>query len=213
MEETGLHGVAGKLVGQLSKGFRQRVGLAQALVGDPDVLILDEPTVGLDPRQIADIRALIKGLAGRRTVILSTHILPEVSMVCDRVVIINQGQVIESDTTANLGKKLSKSDKVQLMVGAGGHEVADYLGRLDKVKNVRVTQEAEGHSTLEVETNKGTDLRASLASAIVQKGWNLYELKTIGLGLEEVFLQLVTQDSLHSQIEEAPAAEELAHEV
>ena len=212
MEETGLHGVSGKLVGQLSKGFRQRVGLAQALVGDPDVLILDEPTVGLDPRQIADIRALIKGLAGRRTVILSTHILPEVSMVCDRVVIINQGLVVESDTTANLGKKLAKTDRVQVTVSADGQSAADYLGRLDKVKKVSVTLEAEGHSTLEVESNKGTDLRPALAAAIVQKGWGLFEMKTVGLGLEEVFLQLVRQDSAHAQTEEAPAnaAEEAA---
>jgi ABC-2 type transport system ATP-binding protein len=214
IEETGLGTVAGRLVGQLSKGFRQRVGLAQALVGDPDVLILDEPTVGLDPRQIADIRALIKSLAGRRTVILSTHILPEVSMVCDRVIIINKGLVVESDTTANLGKKLAKSDKVQLTLGAGGQEASDYLGRLDKVKKVRITHEADGHSTLEVESDKGTDLRASLASSVVQKGWSLYELKTVGLGLEEVFLQLVTQDSAHAQDEAAeptaPAAEELA---
>jgi ABC-2 type transport system ATP-binding protein len=195
MEETGLHGVGGKLVAQLSKGFRQRVGLAQALVGDPEVLILDEPTVGLDPRQIADIRALIKSLAGRRTVILSTHILPEVSMVCDRVVIINQGLVVESDSTANLGKKLSKTDKVQVILGAPAKTAADYLGRLDKVKKVSVTQESDDHSTLEVETAKGTDLRASLAAAIVQKGWNLYELKSIGLGLEEVFLQLITRES------------------
>ena len=209
MEETGLHSVSGKLVGQLSKGFRQRVGLAQALVGDPDVLILDEPTVGLDPRQIADIRTLIKSLAGRRTVILSTHILPEVSMVCDRVVIINKGLVVESDTTANLGKKLAKSDKVQVTLGAHGQEAADYLGRLDKVKKVRVTNEGEGFSTLEVETDKGTDLRASLAASVVQKGWPLVELKAVGLGLEEVFLQLITQDSAHA-VEAAPAAEEAA---
>lgn len=210
MEETGLHSVSGKLVGQLSKGFRQRVGLAQALVGDPDVLILDEPTVGLDPRQIADIRTLIKSLAGRRTVILSTHILPEVSMVCDRVVIINKGLVVESDTTANLGKKLAKSDKVQLTLGAHAQEAADYLGRLDKVKKVSVSKEADGFSTLEVETDKGTDLRASLAAAVVQKGWSLVELKAVGLGLEEVFLQLITQDSAHAAAEAAPVAEEVA---
>ncbi len=214
IEETGLGTVAGKLIGQLSKGFRQRVGLAQALLGDPEVLILDEPTVGLDPRQIADIRALIKSLAGSRTVILCTHILPEVSMVCDRVIIINKGLVVESDTTANLGKKLAKSDKVQVTLGAAGQEAADYLGRLDKVKKVRVREEAEGHSTLEVESDKGTDLRASLASSVVQKGWNLYELKTVGLGLEEVFLQLVTQDSAHAQDDAAEktatAAEEMA---
>jgi ABC-2 type transport system ATP-binding protein len=205
MEETGLHGVSGKLVAQLSKGFRQRVGLAQAMVGDPEVLILDEPTVGLDPRQIADIRALIKSLAGRRTVILSTHILPEVSMVCDRVIIINQGLVVESDTTANLGKKLSKTDKVQVVLGAPAKAASDYLGRLDKVKKVTVTQETDDHSTLEVETAKGTDLRASLAAAIVQKGWDLYELKAVGLGLEEVFLQLITREPAAGQAPEPTA--------
>jgi ABC-2 type transport system ATP-binding protein len=194
MAETGVEAVAGKLIAQLSKGFRQRVGLASALVGDPEVLILDEPTVGLDPRQIAEIRTLIKSMAGRRTVILSTHILPEVSVVCDRVIIINKGLVIEQDTTANLGKKLSKSDRVQITLTAGAEEARGLLGRLDKVKRVSVRSESEGSSTLEVETAKGTDLRAAMASAVVAKGWGLLELKTVGLGLEEVFLQLVTQE-------------------
>ena len=198
MEETAVTGVAGKLIAQLSKGFRQRVGLAQALVGDPEVLILDEPTVGLDPKQIADIRALIKSLAGRRTVILSTHILPEVSIVCDRVIIINRGLVVESDTTANLAKKLSTSDRVQIGVLAGAEEAAEHLRRLDKVKRVSVRSQDEGVATLEVETNKGTDLRATLAAAVHQKGWGLVELKAVGLGLEEVFLQLVTEEPAHA---------------
>jgi ABC-2 type transport system ATP-binding protein len=199
MDETAVGGVAGKLIGQLSKGFRQRVGLASALVGDPEVLILDEPTVGLDPKQIADIRALIKSLAGRRTVILSTHILPEVSMVCDRVIIINRGLVVESDTTANLGKKLATSDRVQLSLQAGAEEAAEHLRRLDKVKRVSIKGQDDGVATVEVEASKGTDLRAALAASVVQKGWGLLELKAVGLGLEEVFLQLVTQ-------EPAPAA-------
>jgi ABC-2 type transport system ATP-binding protein len=194
MEETSITGVSGKLIGQLSKGFRQRVGLAQALVGDPEVLILDEPTVGLDPRQIADIRALIRSLAGRRTVILSTHILPEVSMVCDHVVIINRGEIVENDSTPNLAKKLAKSDRVQLSVQADSGAASDLLKRMDKVKKVTVKSEDDGVSTLEVETNKGTDLRAAMAAAVVQKGWDLLELKAMGLGLEEVFLRLVTQE-------------------
>jgi ABC-2 type transport system ATP-binding protein len=202
LEETGISAVAGKLVGQLSKGFRQRVGLAQALVGDPEVLILDEPTVGLDPKQIADIRALIKSLAGRRTVILSTHILPEVSMVCDRVVIINKGLVVESAKTADLGKRLVKSDRVQVGLRAAADEAAEFLRRLDKVKKVSLRGEDGGLATLEVESGKGDDLRSSIAAAVVQKGWDLVELKAVGLGLEEVFLQLVTQ--------EAPKAEEEA---
>jgi ABC-2 type transport system ATP-binding protein len=196
MEETAIGPVAGKLIAQLSKGFRQRVGLAQALVGDPEVLILDEPTVGLDPKQIADIRVLIRSLAGRRTVILSTHILPEVSMVCDHVVIINRGLVVESDTTANLGRKLSTSDRVQVSLTADAEEAAAHLRRMDKVKRVSIKAAAEdGLATLEVETAKGTDLRAAMAASVVQRGWGLVELKAVGLGLEEVFLQLVTQET------------------
>ncbi|HTB35337.1 MAG TPA: ATP-binding cassette domain-containing protein [bacterium] len=194
MEETAITGVSGKLIAQLSKGFRQRVGLAQALVGDPEVLILDEPTVGLDPRQIADIRALIKSLAGRRTVILCTHILPEVSMVCDHVVIINRGQIVENDSTPNLAKKLAKSDRVLVSVGAGAGPATELLKRLDKVKKVSLRSEDDGVATLEVETAKGTDLRAAMAAAVVQKGWDLLELKSLGLGLEEVFLSLVTRE-------------------
>jgi len=148
MEETAISGVSGKLIGQLSKGYRQRVGLAQALVGDPEVLILDEPTVGLDPRQIADIRALIKSLAGRRTVILCTHILPEVSMVCDHVVIINQGRIVENDSTPNLAKKLAKSDRVQISLGAGSEQAVELLKKLDKVKKVSVKAEEDGVATL-----------------------------------------------------------------
>ena len=196
-DETGIGSVQGKLVGQLSKGFRQRVGLAQALVGDPEVLILDEPTVGLDPQQIADIRALIRSLAGRRTIILSTHILPEVSIVCDRVVIINKGRVVESDSTANLGKRLAKSDRVQVGLRAGADEAAEFLRRMDKVKKVTLRGDEAGLATLEVESHKGDDLRAGIAAAVVQKGWELLELKTVGLGLEEVFLQLVTQENRH----------------
>jgi ABC-2 type transport system ATP-binding protein len=205
IEETGIGSVTGKLIGQLSKGFRQRVGLAQALVGDPEVLILDEPTVGLDPRQILDIRTLIKSMAGRRTVILSTHILPEVSAVCDRVIIINKGLVIEQDSTANLGKRLAKSDRVQISVAAGADEAREFLAGLAKVKKVGLRAETEGVATLEVESTKGVDLRAALATAVVKKGWDLLELKTVGLGLEEVFLQLVTQEG-------APAGDEEAEE-
>ncbi|HTB21164.1 MAG TPA: ATP-binding cassette domain-containing protein [bacterium] len=194
IEETGIESVTGRLIGQLSKGFRQRVGLAQALVGDPDVLILDEPTVGLDPRQILDIRKLIKSMAGRRTVILSTHILPEVSAVCDRVIIINKGLVIEQDSTANLGRRLAKSDRVQVSLTAPAEDARAFLGRLAKVKKVGVRSEADGVATLDVESTKGVDIRAALAQAVVEKGWGLLELKAMGLGLEEVFLQLVTQE-------------------
>jgi|SRR5665213_3392703 len=205
IDETAIGSVAGKLIGQLSKGFRQRVGLAQALVGDPEVLILDEPTVGLDPRQILDIRTLIRSMAGRRTVILSTHILPEVSAVCDRVIIINKGVVVEQDSTANLGKKLATSDRVQVSVIAGADEARELFNGVDKVKRVAILGQADGVATLEIESTKGMDVRAALALAVVQKGWGLLELKTLGLGLEEVFLQLVTREG-SSGSEDAPNA-------
>ena len=205
LAETGTDLVAGKLISQLSKGYKQRVGLAAALLGDPEVLILDEPTVGLDPRQIAEIRTLIRSLAGRRTIILSTHILPEVAMVCDKVVIINQGRVVEQDTTANLSKKLSKSDKVQLQVQGPRAQVQAFLEKMDKVKKVSIKEEHEGDlTTFEVETGKAVDLRSSIAAAVIQKGWALNELRYVGLALEDIFLQLVTQEP-NKELAEAAA--------
>lgn len=201
--ETDTDKVAGKLISQLSKGFKQRVGLAAALLGDPEVLILDEPTVGLDPAQIKEIRLLIRSLAGKRTIILSTHILPEVSAVCDHVVIINKGRVIEQDSTSNLAKKLSKSDKIQIQVQAGKDEVAAFLGKMDKIRRVSFKEESGNLVTFEVETDKNTDLRAALASAIVQKGWGLHELRFVGLALEDIFLQLVTEET-HREAEASP---------
>ena len=208
LAETATDSVAGKLLSQLSKGYRQRVGLAQALVGDPEVLILDEPTVGLDPRQIADIRSLIKSLAGRRTVILSTHILPEVSMVCDRVAIINKGVLIEQDSTANLAKKVSKSDRIQLQVQGPTDKVLAFLERVDKVKRASLKEDnGPDLATYEVESAKGADLRSVLAASVIQKGWGLNELKFVGLALEDIFLQLVTQEG--AQGAEPAQAEEV----
>jgi ABC-2 type transport system ATP-binding protein len=204
MAETGTDVVAGKLIRQLSKGFRQRVGLAQALIGDPEVLILDEPTVGLDPRQISDIRTLIKSLAGKRTVILSTHILPEVSAVCSRVVIINKGRVIESDTTANLARKLSTSSKVLVQVDGPEDSVIKVLRDLDKVRKVSLKEAVSGDlKTYVVETAKETDLRPALAAAVAKKGWGLHELRFVGMELEDIFLQLVTQEGEGAKTEEA----------
>lgn len=213
MAETDTDQVSEKLIAQLSKGFKQRVGLAAALLGDPEVLILDEPTVGLDPRQIAEIRTLIKSLAGRRTIILSTHILPEVSIVCDRVVIINRGRVIEQDSTANLSKKLSKSDKIQLQIQGPKDDVLGYLQKLDKVVRASVKEEpADGPVTYEIEADKTRDLRADLSAAVIQRGWGLHEIRYVGLALEDIFLQLVTQETLKedgSAFAEAAAGQEV----
>ena len=195
LAETGTDVVGGRLIRQLSKGFRQRVGLAQALVGDPEVLILDEPTVGLDPKQITEIRALIRSLAGKRTLILSTHILPEVSAVCSHVVIINKGLVVESDTTANLGKKLSKSNKVLVQVQGPKDAVLKQLKEMEKVRKASLKEELEEEvNSFVVETTKDSDLRSALAEMVVRKGWGLRELRFVGLELEEIFLQLVRDE-------------------
>ncbi len=205
LAETGTDVVGGKLIRQLSKGFRQRVGLAQALVGDPEVLILDEPTVGLDPKQITEIRSLIRSLAGRRTLILSTHILPEVSAVCSRVVIINKGLVIESDTTANLSRKLSKSNKILVQVEGPKDQVLKVLRETEKVRKAALKDEVGGDvNSFVVETTKDSDLRSALAEIVIRKGWGLQELRFVGLELEEIFLQLVREEG------SAPIEEEAA---
>jgi ABC-2 type transport system ATP-binding protein len=181
------------LVSKLSKGYRQRVGIAQALIHDPDVLILDEPTSGLDPKQINETRQLIKGLCGKHTVILSTHILPEVGMTCGRVVIINDGQVAAEDTPENLTKRLQGRDRVQLEARAPRQELLTTLRAVPGVTHVSV-QEANGHVHCEVEGSGKQDIRAQLASAVVGKGWSLLELRAASMSLEEVFLQLTTHE-------------------
>jgi ABC-2 type transport system ATP-binding protein len=195
MAETGVDVVSGRLIRQLSKGFKQRVGLAQALIGDPEVLVLDEPTVGLDPRQIADIRLLIKSLAGRRTIVLSTHILPEVSAVCTKVVIINQGRILEQDTPQNLAKKLSKSSKVMVQSSGPESAVMQAIGALAQVKKVSVMETlGADEARYLVVCDKDADLRPAIAQAVVKKGWELRELRNVGLELEDVFLRLVTRE-------------------
>jgi len=172
----------GTLIAHLSKGYRQRVGLAQALVHDPEVLILDEPTVGLDPNQISDVRQLIKSLAGNHTVILSTHILPEVGMTCQRVVIINKGRIAAVDTPENLTRQLQGSDRILLI--ARGPEKAIESAKSD----------GDGHCEFSIDTELKRDLRSQIARKIVESGYELLELKTMSMSLEEVFLQLTTKE-------------------
>jgi ABC-2 type transport system ATP-binding protein len=194
MEAARVDHVAGAIIGRLSKGYRQRVGLAQALLGDPEVLILDEPTVGLDPNQIIETRQLIKELGGERTIILSTHILPEVSMVCNRVVIINRGTVVAVDTPEALTRRLTGADRIALAVRGPSREVQQRLRQVPGVLAVTAAPGTNGVLRLEVDVQPGRDVREELASTVVQGGWGLQELRGQSLSLEEIFLQLTTSE-------------------
>jgi ABC-2 type transport system ATP-binding protein len=192
MEMTSIGERADSLIGKLSKGFRQRVGIAQALVHNPEVLIMDEPTIGLDPKQIIDIRNLIKSLAGEHTVILSTHILPEVSQTCSRVLIINDGAIVAEDTPERLSARVRGAEHIHLQVAQPAPEIAT---ELEKVQGVLSAQPKE-NGVYEIETNLGADRRAEIATLIVQRGWGLMELRPVSLSLEEVFLKLTTSEEV-----------------
>src|SRR5438034_6361173 len=187
--------VKSKLIGKLSKGYRQRVGLAQAILHNPDVLILDEPTSGLDPKQIIETRELIKELAGDHTIILSTHILPEVSQTCQRVVIINKGRVVAVDTPDNLTARLRGSETMYLQIDAHGADVAAALGRVAGVRRVVESDHRQGMVGYEVESERGHDVRRDLARAVVTSGWGLLELRPMRMSLEEIFLSLTTEET------------------
>ncbi|MBI5179077.1 MAG: ATP-binding cassette domain-containing protein [Nitrospinae bacterium] len=195
MAETAIAEVQHRLIGKLSKGYRQRVGLAQALLNDPEVLVLDEPTAGLDPKQIVEIRTLIKGMAGKRTIILSTHILPEVSLLCNRVVIIHKGKMAAVDTPQNLVARRQKKNAVHLTLDAPLEEARSFLASLPGVIGVSVDGYVkETEIPLAVETEPGRDLRREIAQAVVQKGYGLLEMKAILMSLEEIFVDLVTEE-------------------
>jgi len=195
MEQVEIKDVRHRLIRTLSKGYKQRVGLAQALVHDPEVLILDEPTIGLDPKQIREVRTLIKNLAGEHTVILSTHILPEVSMTCERVIIINKGRIVAEDTPDNLTARLAGSQRVVMEVEGPVDSVISALRAVPGVMSVTADRAGgDSRSVFTVETSVGKDLRKELARTVVEKGWGLYELRTVEMSLEDVFLHLVTQE-------------------
>jgi ABC-2 type transport system ATP-binding protein len=194
MERCLLRDARHRITGRLSKGYRQRVGLAQALLGDPPVLILDEPTIGLDPKQIIEIRSLIRDMRGERTVLLSTHILPEVSMVCQRVIIINEGRIVAVDTPENLTRRLQRSTQVLLQVEGPPEQIAS---RLEGVSGVLRVQTKDGAGPLRryvVETEKSRDLRQELAQVVCNSGWGLMELRPVDMTLEDIFIRLVTEE-------------------
>src|SRR5579872_3563784 len=188
-----------KLLGKLSKGYRQRVGLAQAIIHNPDVLILDEPTAGLDPKQINETRDLIKDLAGEHTIILSTHILPEVEQTCQQVVIINKGKLVATDSVRNLQARARGAESMLLEVGARNgnlqtSNVQQKLERVAGVSRVLCKNQVDGRAVFEIESQKGRLVRGDLARAIVESGWDLNELRPAAMSLEEVFLQLTGKD-------------------
>ncbi len=182
--------VQNRLIGTLSKGYRQRVGLAQAIVSDPHVLVLDEPTIGLDPRQIAEIRALIKSLAGEHTVILSTHILPEVSMVCNSVVIINKGTIVAQGPIDMLVEQFFPSSRVEVELAKPDPSAREAMRSIPGV--VGVTEVGgDGAGRYVVESARGRDVRAEIFQLAADQHWSLRELRRVGMTLEEVFIRIV----------------------
>jgi len=194
------------LIGRLSKGYRQRVGLAQAILANPDVLILDEPTAGLDPKQIIETRELIKGLGGDHTIILSTHILPEVSMTCGRVVIINKGKVVAEDTPDNLMHRMQGAATLRVEVRGDAAAAESALRGVPGVLAVR-TPATPSSGAFEVESAAGTDVRADVARAVIDRGLDLVGLTQAGMSLEEIFLHLTTTEPVHGDV--PPATTEM----
>jgi ABC-2 type transport system ATP-binding protein len=191
MERCLISDVQNRYIGKLSKGYRQRVGLAQALVSDPEVLILDEPTIGLDPKQIAEIRSLIRSLAGQHTVILSTHILPEVSMVCEGVIIINRGAVVAQGSIDQLVGQFFPTARVHMQVAAPPDAVAAAVAKIPGVVGVEQQAVADGVGTYVVESAPDRDVRVELFQLAAAQQWRLLELRRLGLTLEEVFIRVV----------------------
>jgi len=200
LEKTNITDKRDELIKRLSRGYKQRVGLAQALVHDPDVIILDEPTVGLDPKQIIEVRHLIKNLAGSHTIVLSTHILPEVSMTCDRVVIINKGKIAAVDTPQNLTSQLKGGQRIRVEVQASEQPLREVLAQIPGASRVQIeAAPLTGHVLATIEAAEGKDIRSAIAARIVEKGWPLFELKGVSLSLEDIFLELTTDDAAYAQ--------------
>ncbi len=192
IEKASIGDVRNRVIGKLSKGFKQRVGLAQSLINNPEVVILDEPTVGLDPKQIIEIRELIKKLKGDHTVILSSHILPEVEQTCERVVIISEGKVVAEDSPENLTARMKGSDRVMLEVEGDEKSVQDVFNSFPDVISINTETGANGIIKVSVESKK--DLRKEYAKTLIKKGMGLLEMQIDKVTLEDIFLDLTTKE-------------------
>lgn len=213
IEKTSIGHMRRKLIGKLSKGYKQRVGLAQALVHDPQVLILDEPTAGLDPGQIREVRELVTSLAGDHTVILSSHILSEVSDTCGRVIIISDGSIVATDTPDNLTARLQGGGgAAELEIDGPPHEIEPFLVGMDGVQAVLRGRDTGHHSTWIVNSAEQGDPRSELARAVVNAGWGLYGIKQVGMSLEDVFLKLTDSQKASGTVEVEPAVSETVQE-
>ncbi len=196
MRSVGIEHVADRMIRNLSKGYRQRVGLGQALVGDPKALILDEPTIGLDPHQIIEMRDLVRTLGEQRTVILSSHILPEVSAVCERIIIISHGKIVASDTAENLGKALAGTGRLSVRIKGTADAAQSALGKVNGVESVRVTGQSEATGTVDLEVDTGqADPREAIFYALAKAKLPLFGMRSLEVTLEEIFLQLTEDDS------------------
>ena len=197
VEKTDLGSVRKRTIQNLSKGYRQRIGISQALVADPEILILDEPTVGLDPRQVAEVRNLIKDLAGQHTIILSTHILPEVQAVCERIIIINRGRIVAEDSLEGLGRRMSGSTRVYLKVIEMKTSAMEDLKTLNGVRNVL----SRGGGLFEIDTDAGAGVTPKVAETVVSRGCGLLELREEQMNLEDVFLKLTTNEESQTPVQ------------
>jgi ABC-2 type transport system ATP-binding protein len=194
MESANISDVKDRIIAKLSKGYKQRVGLAQALLNDPPVLILDEPTIGLDPKQIHEVRELIKKLAGNHTVVLSTHILPEVEQTCHRVIIIERGRIVAVDTPQNLRFQLQGAERIFVEVDGPPDEIALKLQTVAGVMKVLQMEPTNGTHRFQVESELKKDIRREIAQVVVQNGWGLLELHSATMSLEDIFLKLTTAE-------------------
>ena len=183
------------IIGKLSKGFRQRVGIAQAIIHEPEVLVLDEPTIGIDPIQVVETRRLIEDLGKSQTVVLSSHILPEVSMICQRVLIINEGRIVADDTPQNLAQNLQGVERLEVEVGGPSAQVLPALRNIKGVNGVahRVVGDQQIYA---IQVQSGHDLRDEISRAIISSGWSLLSMRSLDMSLEDVFLKLTTHEDL-----------------